>query len=132
MAAGINDTFRQLGVAVGIAVWGAVFIARGKSEVTSALAGTPGAVGDRPRELVEATSSGNLDAVLSQAPAGSRDQIAQAANDAFLSGLNEILVLGAVLAFAGAVAALWLVREHEIDRAEPGVALPEEAEPAPA
>src|SRR6266511_3384942 len=29
MAAGINDTFRQVGVAVGVAVWGAIFIGRG-------------------------------------------------------------------------------------------------------
>ena len=29
MAAGINDTFRQVGVAVGVAVWGAVFLGRG-------------------------------------------------------------------------------------------------------
>src|SRR3954454_12692635 len=29
MAAGINDTFRQVGVAVGVAVWGAIFVGRG-------------------------------------------------------------------------------------------------------
>ena len=27
MAAGINDTFRQVGVAVGVAAWGAIFLA---------------------------------------------------------------------------------------------------------
>ena len=26
MAAGINDTFRQVGIAVGIAAWGALFL----------------------------------------------------------------------------------------------------------
>src|ERR1700727_1170566 len=29
MAAGINDTFRQVGVAVGVAAWGAIFLGRG-------------------------------------------------------------------------------------------------------
>ena len=29
MASGINDTFRQVGVAVGIAAWGAIFVGRG-------------------------------------------------------------------------------------------------------
>src|ERR687896_228520 len=29
MAAGINDTFRQVGIAVGIAAWGAIFLGRG-------------------------------------------------------------------------------------------------------
>src|SRR5262249_41819217 len=31
MAAGINDTFRQVGVAVGVAAWGAIFLGRGSS-----------------------------------------------------------------------------------------------------
>ena len=36
MAAGINDTFRQVGIAVGIAAWGAIFLSRGASEVRGA------------------------------------------------------------------------------------------------
>ena len=33
MAAGINDTVRQVGVAVGIAAWGAILLARGADRV---------------------------------------------------------------------------------------------------
>jgi hypothetical protein len=40
----------------------------------------------------------------------------------FLSGVNTILVIGAVLAFAGAALALWLMREHEIGRDQPELA----------
>ncbi|MGB0093041.1 MAG: MFS transporter, partial [Solirubrobacteraceae bacterium] len=54
MAAGINDTFRQVGVAVGVAVWGAIFVDRGAAKVTELVAGTPAASGARPRELFEA------------------------------------------------------------------------------
>ena len=73
MAAGINDTFRQVGVAVGIAVWGAIFVGRGADKVTELAAGTPAASGDRPRELVEAASSGSLDQALADgARRGSR------------------------------------------------------------
>jgi hypothetical protein len=54
MAAGINDTFRQVGVAVGIAIWGAIFVGQGADKVRELSAGTPVASGDRPRELVEA------------------------------------------------------------------------------
>jgi predicted MFS family arabinose efflux permease len=61
MAAGINDTFRQVGVAVGIAVWGAIFVGRGSDEAEQVAAGSGAASGDRPRELVEAASSGSLD-----------------------------------------------------------------------
>jgi EmrB/QacA subfamily drug resistance transporter len=128
MAAGINDTFRQVGVAVGIAVWGAIFVGRGAEKVTELTAGTPAAIGDRPRELVEAASSGNLDQALAAVPPQSRELVSNAAHQGFLTGLNEVLLLGGVLSLAGAVLALWLVREREIER-EP-LEPPAEAEPA--
>ena len=49
-------------------------------------------------------------------PHGARALVADATRQGFLSGLNTILVIGAVVAFAGAGLALWLVREHEIER----------------
>src|SRR5215207_2109333 len=125
MASGINDTFRQVGVAVGIAAWGAIFVGRGAGEVSELAAGTPTATGDRPRQLVEASSSGNLDAVLASVPAQAQDTVANVAGQGVLAGLNLVLVLGALLSFAGAILALWLVREDEIDRE------PVEPEPEP-
>jgi EmrB/QacA subfamily drug resistance transporter len=116
MAAGINDTFRQVGVAVGIAVWGAIFVGRGADKVAELTAGTPAASGGRPRELVEAASSGNLDQALQAVPPSARHTVANAAREGFLSGLNDVLTLGAVVSFAGAVLALWLVRERDIER----------------
>jgi EmrB/QacA subfamily drug resistance transporter len=125
MASGINDTFRQVGVSVGIAVWGAIFLGRGSSKVEELTA----IEGDRSRELVEAASSGNLDQAVASVPAGSREQVADAAREGFLAGFNDIAMLGALLAFAGAIAALWLVRERDIDRA-PLEAVEPVAEPA--
>jgi EmrB/QacA subfamily drug resistance transporter len=116
MAAGINDTFRQVGVAVGIAVWGAIFVGRGADKVAELTAGTPAATGDRPRQLVEAASSGSLHQALASVPPGARQGLSNAAREGFLAGLNDVLVLGGLLSFAGAVLALWLVREREIDR----------------
>ena len=118
MASGINDTFRQVGIAIGIAAWGAIFLGRGAGKVEELAAGTPAASGDHPRELVEAVSSGNLDTTVSSFPAGSRAGIADAAREGFLSGMNQILMLGGILAFAGALAALWLIRESDIERGE--------------
>jgi predicted MFS family arabinose efflux permease len=123
MASGINDTFRQVGVAVGIAAWGAIFLGRGASEVEHVAAGTPAAVGSAPRQLVEAASSGNLDGV----PASS----AAAAREGFLAGMNDILLIGGLLALAGSAIALLLVREREIER-EPLAAPEPVPEPAPA
>ena len=116
MAAGINDTFRQVGIAVGIAVWGAIFVGRGGDKVGELVAGTPAANGDRPRELVEAASSGNLDQALAAVPPQDQQLVSNAAAEGFLTGLNDVLMLGALLCFAGAVLALWLVREREIER----------------
>ncbi len=114
MAAGINDTFRQVGVAVGIAAWGAIFLGVGASR-TESLAG--GAVDhDQARGLVEATSSGALPQAISQLPQQVQGKVQAAAEAGFIHGLNEILVIGGVLCFVGAALALWLVREREIER----------------
>jgi EmrB/QacA subfamily drug resistance transporter len=121
MASGINDTFRQVGVAVGIAAWGAIFLGRGADRLSEVAAGTPVATGDHPRVLVEAASSGALDPALAALPAGTRGTAATAAREGFLAGFNQVLTLGAGLAFAGALLVLWLVREHEIERAAAGV-----------
>jgi EmrB/QacA subfamily drug resistance transporter len=116
MASGINDTFRQVGIAVGIAVWGAMFVGRGADRVSELTAGSPAASGDRPRELVEAASSGNLDQALQAVPVPARDAVAGAASEGFLAGLNDVLTIAALVGFVGAVLALWLVREGEIER----------------
>ena len=68
MAAGINDTFRQVGIAVGIAAWGAIFLGAGASKAQE-VAGSS-VSGDEARDLVEATSSGALPQALSALPAG--------------------------------------------------------------
>jgi hypothetical protein len=136
MAAGINDTFRQVGIAVGIAAWGAIFLGRGAAKVEEVAAGTPAATGERPRQLVEAVSSGNLDQALANVPPGARDQVERAASEGFLAGLNDIVMLGGILSIAGALVALWLVRERDIERGEPvgaeATQLRREPEPEPA
>ena len=119
MAAGINDTFRQVGIAVGIAAWGAIFLSRGASEVEQLAAGTPAATGERPRQLIEAASSGNLDTAVASVPPGARETVSDAAGAGFISGLNEIVMLGGVMSLAAAIVALWLVRERDIEREAP-------------
>jgi EmrB/QacA subfamily drug resistance transporter len=116
MASGINDTFRQVGVAVGIAVWGAIFVSRGAGKVEELAAGTPAASGERPRQLVEAASSGNLDQALAAVPPEAREAVSNAAREGFLAGLNDVLTLGALVSLAGAALAAWLVRERDIER----------------
>jgi predicted MFS family arabinose efflux permease len=125
MAAGINDTFRQVGIAVGIAVWGAILVGRGADKVAELVAGTPAASGERPCELIEAASSGNLDRALAAVAPPARQVVANAAAEGFLSGLNVVLTLAALVSLVGAVLVLWLVRERIIERP------PLEPEPQP-
>jgi EmrB/QacA subfamily drug resistance transporter len=54
MAAGINNTFRQVGISVGIAAYGAIFLDRASSEIAERAPGTDS------HGLSEAVSSGNL------------------------------------------------------------------------
>jgi hypothetical protein len=112
MAAGINDTFRQVGVAVGIAAWGALFTARGAAKTASVAPQTHG----HGRQLVEAVSAGRLRDAIAGLPAGAGRIVVHAAREGFLSGLNEVLLLGGVLALLGAIVAALLVREREIER----------------
>jgi hypothetical protein len=118
MAAGVNDTFRQVGVALGTALWGAIFLARGTSTVGTLLAGTPDGVEGRPRQLVESFSGGGLAAATHSLPIGARAAAVDATRQGFLSGLNLILTIGGFVAIGAAVLAFWLVREREIDRGE--------------
>jgi len=119
MASGINDTFRQVGIAIGIAAWGAIFLGRGASKIETVAAGTPAASGARPRELVEAVSSGHLDQAVAAAPPGARAGVADAAQQGFLAGFNDIVMLGGILAIVGGLVAVWLIREEDIERESP-------------
>jgi EmrB/QacA subfamily drug resistance transporter len=118
MAAGINDTFRQVGVAVGVAAWGAIFLGRGASRISHVVAGTPIAGNGRPRALLEALTGGQLTSATKALPHGTRELAVSATRDGFLTGLNAVLLIGGIVAVIGAVLALWLVREREIERDE--------------
>ena len=100
MAAGINNTFRQVGIAVGIAAYGALFLNRAEGEIAERIPG-----GDA-HGLAEAVSSGAL-------PSGP-EQVVSASREGFFAGFNEILLIGGGLALAGALAALVLVRPQDM------------------
>ena len=71
MAAGINDTFRQVGIAVGIAAWGAIFLSRGAgTEVEQWPRARRRRPASAPGQLIEAASSGNLDQATGRVPPG--------------------------------------------------------------
>jgi len=103
MASGINNTFRQVGIATGIAALGAIF----QSRITSYLA----ASGKVPPNLVNHFAQAIASGAGAQSTGGSVS--AQTAHSAFISGLNEILLVAAFVLFAGAVLAFGLVRQRD-------------------
>jgi EmrB/QacA subfamily drug resistance transporter len=107
MGSGINTTFRQVGIATGVAGLGAVFQGQVDSKLGELLPRAPAGLG-------EAVASGGSRAVgeLSLPPA-IHVKATHAADVAFVSGLNTILVIGALICFAGAVFGFLLVRADD-------------------
>jgi EmrB/QacA subfamily drug resistance transporter len=116
VATGINNTFRQIGIAVGIAVLGALFQSRVETKLEDTLATGPEALRPLAGDLGEPVASGNTDAALAAAPEGTEGFLASAARESFVSGLNDILLVAAVVALAGAVLSFVLVRSRDFRR----------------
>jgi EmrB/QacA subfamily drug resistance transporter len=114
MASGVNNMFRQVGIATGVAALGAVFQSRVHSDLTSALAGMHG-LSDRVSGSV---ASGSFGGVLHQVPPNARAQVAAAARSAFVDGLTTLFWISAAIALAGAVLAVVLVRSSDFEQHE--------------
>jgi hypothetical protein len=111
MAAGINNTFRQVGTATGIAVLGAIFESVIRSDLAPKLAGTP--AGGQATQIAHAVAAGGTQKVLAGVPAASHAQASAAIHSAFTSAMNDILLVAGVIALAGAVLAFVLVRTRD-------------------
>jgi EmrB/QacA subfamily drug resistance transporter len=118
MASGINNTFRQIGIATGIAALGAIF----QSRITSNLVASGKVPDGQVHRLAQAVSSGATQEALQAVPAQARSQATTLAHSAFISGLNEILLVAAFILFAGSLLALVLVRRQDFVASGPAVA----------
>jgi EmrB/QacA subfamily drug resistance transporter len=114
MASGINNTFRQIGIATGIAALGAIF----QSRIASNLAAS-GVPARFVHPFAQAIASGGGGA-LPLHVAGLRP--AEIARSSFISGLNGILFVAAIVLFAGAALAFVLVRQRDFVESGPAVA----------
>jgi hypothetical protein len=112
LASGINNTFRQVGIATGIAALGAIF----QSRIASSLAASNTSFGIS-YPTAQGVASGYVDF-------GNKAQTT-AAHTAFISGLNTIFVVAAFALFAGAILAFVLVRQRDFVASGPEVAAAE-------
>jgi EmrB/QacA subfamily drug resistance transporter len=128
MASGINSTFRQVGIATGIAGLGAVFEHQVTHATTTALAagGQEHAVlAAAHGTLSTALQSGEVKGILHALSPAARGALVHSYRVGFIDAFTTILVIAAAVAFIGAVCAFVLVRSRDfVGSAEPAVETP--------
>jgi hypothetical protein len=111
MASGINNTFRIGGVATGVAALGAVFQHRLQSTLHVA-------VGGQAPALARTVAAGGTEAAAKVS--GGRPAVVEAARHAFVSGMNEVVLVGAVTVAVGAAFAVLVRRKDFYSRRRDG------------
>ena len=100
----VNDTTREIGGAIGVAVLGSVFSAVYSSRMTEVANVLPAEIGSVVRDSI-----GGALAVAGQVGGTSGEAIAAAARSAFVDGMATASLIGMGVAIAGALVALvWL------------------------
>jgi EmrB/QacA subfamily drug resistance transporter len=115
MASGINNTFRQVGIATGIAGLGAIFQHDVTRHTTAALSSAPG------REVLRAAHgrlntalvSGEVEKIARALPVHAREALMHAYRVGFTQAFSSILLIGACVALAGSLFAFALVRSSD-------------------
>jgi len=109
MASGINSTFRQVGIATGIALLGTLFSNNVKGEVLARVAAVPGLSRSGP-QIATAVQSGEIRNVIARLPEQVRPVVGMITRAAFTTGLNRILLVAAVIALVSGVVSLAAIR----------------------
>jgi EmrB/QacA subfamily drug resistance transporter len=130
--AAVNNTVRQVGGALGVAVIGTVLASTYGSHLGSAVNQLPAQVRATAHESIGATQQ-----ILEKSPPKLRASVEPAANDAYITALHDAALVSAAGALLGAVAvAIWLPGkkpdDDETGDAGPARAPTRAGEPAPA
>jgi predicted MFS family arabinose efflux permease len=117
MASGANNTFRQVGIATGIAILGAVFQSQIVSHTSNVLSQTTVGQAVLHRggpQLVAAESAGEVREAATQIPLpAGRAELLHAYHVAFSTTLNHLTIIGAIIAFVGSLGGFLLVRQSD-------------------
>jgi EmrB/QacA subfamily drug resistance transporter len=112
MASGINSTFRQVGIATGIALLGTLFSSQVKSSVQAGVAAVPGLARQGPK-IAAAVQSGEVGRLIAKLPPQTRQKVGTITHAAFATGLNRILLVAAIIAFVAGVISLLAIRSKD-------------------
>ena len=112
MASGINSTFRQVGIATGIALLGTLFSSKVTSEVLARAAAVPG-LSRRAAQIAAAVQSGEIGHLIGKLPVPARRAVGMITRAAFTSGLNRILLVAAIIALVSGIVSLATIRSKD-------------------
>ena len=116
MASGINSTFRQIGIATGIALLGTLFTTRLRDAVATNVHAHP--VGVSAAQITNALQNGHVDALFKHmAGSGGSPQNLNAlqlvTRASFTTALDHILLVAAVIAIVCGILAFVLIRQKD-------------------
>ena len=133
MSTGTASTFRQVGIATGIAGLGAIFVHLIKPAVVSNLKGSlagNAVLAHGGQGLDSALASGGVRGAAASIPSpAGRQALLTAYRDGFATTFNHLMAIAAVIALVGAIGCLFLVRQKDF---VPSVASGEWSSPRPA
>lgn len=115
MASGVNATFRQVGIATGIAALGSIFTSAISSHLATSL---PPSLSGSASSISAMIRQGSVGKVLASVPAADRAAMGAALRSSFAAGLNDLLYTTAGLAIVGGVFALLLIRRKDFVQRE--------------
>jgi len=117
MAAGANSTFRQIGIATGVAALGAVFASQIQHKTVAALNATVAGKDVLARggsQLTQALQAGGVREVAAAIPSdAAKATLIDGYRVGFSGALNLLMVIGSVIAIVGAAGTLALVRQKD-------------------
>jgi EmrB/QacA subfamily drug resistance transporter len=112
MASGINSTFRQVGIATGIALLGTLFSSQVKSAVETRVTAVP-ALSHQGPKIAAAVQSGQIGQLIAKLSPQARQTVGVITRGAFATGLNSILLVAAIIAFVAGVVSLLAIRSKD-------------------
>lgn len=114
----VNDTTRQVGGALGVAVIGSLFSSRYMPKMADVIAGSSAPVPPEMAEAIKGSIGGARSVADKVAEMGMQEQadaLMESAKSAFVSGMHSAVLVGAIIAFIGALVALFFLPARAAD-----------------
>ncbi len=112
MASGINSTLRQVGIATGIALLGALFASEVRKQVTAGVAAAPALRSSGP-QIASAVQNGQVGQLIARLPGHAKQAAALVTKTAFTTSLDRILLVAAIIALVAGVVCLFTIRTRD-------------------